>query len=145
MSFIPIVIDRFYTGGHDSGYTSTLNYLENEGLLGKIILLNGCKDLAMDVRRLNLPQLEIKSVFMHDKLPTSTINLSPAKATQRLQFEDSDKYTLSRQSPTMRSSSPSKKTVQVRFILLRCASTKRAIRQTENKSPCKFWRRVCQG
>jgi hypothetical protein len=92
-----------HTGGHDNGYISTLNYLENEGLLRKIILLNGYKDLAMDVRGLNLPQLKIEGVFMHDKLPTSTY-ASPTKPVQRLQSEDLDKYRLSHQSPPMISS-----------------------------------------
>jgi hypothetical protein len=119
--FIEGIIIWSQTGGHDNGYTSTLNYLENEGLLGKIVLLKGYKDLAMDVRSLNLPQLKIEGVFMRDKLPTSTY-ASPAKAAQRLQFEDPHKYRPSRQhSPK----SPSRKAAatQVCCILLRNLST----------------------
>jgi hypothetical protein len=84
-----------------------LNYLENEGLLGKIVLLNGYQNLAMDVGGLNLPQLKIEGVFMRNKLPTS-IYASPAKAAQRLQSEDPSKYRLAQQSSPTNSSSPSK-------------------------------------
>jgi hypothetical protein len=111
------VINCYQTGGHDNGYTSTLNYLENEGLLGKIILLNGYKNLAMDVRNLNLPQLKIEGLFMDDKLSASTYT-SPAKAMQRLQPDDPDKYRISSQSPPMQLSSPSKLSKMVYGIIL---------------------------
>lgn len=55
-------------GAHDNGYTSTLNLLQNEGLLDKVVLLKGYKDLAHEINNLNLPQLEVEGVFIQKKL-----------------------------------------------------------------------------
>ncbi|RPD82575.1 hypothetical protein L226DRAFT_549286 [Lentinus tigrinus ALCF2SS1-7] len=61
----------FFGGAHDNGYTSTLNLLQNEGLLDKVILLKGYKDLAHEIHNLNLPQLNIDGVFIQKKLQTN--------------------------------------------------------------------------
>ncbi|KAI0801289.1 hypothetical protein C8Q74DRAFT_1454658 [Fomes fomentarius] len=61
----------FFGGAHDNGYTSTLNLLQNEGLLDKVVLLKGYKDLAHEINNLNLPQLEIEGVFIQKKLQTN--------------------------------------------------------------------------
>ena len=58
-------------GAHDNGYTSTLNLLQNEGLLDKVVLLKGYKDLAHEINSLRLPQLEIDGVFIQKKLHTN--------------------------------------------------------------------------
>jgi hypothetical protein len=91
-------------GGHDNGYKSTLAYLENEGLLGKVVLLRGYKDLAMELRTLGLPVLEIDGVFMTKKMPSNSYHKGVPPS-----FE-SEKYrrTPSRASSTQRSSSPTK-------------------------------------
>ncbi|KAI0092084.1 hypothetical protein BDY19DRAFT_875855, partial [Irpex rosettiformis] len=65
----------FFRGGHDNGYTSTLNQLQNEGLHTKITILRGYKDLAYELKSLNLPHVEIEGVFMTKKLQ------NPAKKT----------------------------------------------------------------
>ncbi|KAI0757013.1 hypothetical protein C8Q80DRAFT_1215776 [Daedaleopsis nitida] len=61
----------FFGGAHDNGYTSTLNLLQNEGLLDKVVLLKGYKDLAHEINNLNLPQLEVEGVFIQKKLQTN--------------------------------------------------------------------------
>ncbi|PIL31987.1 hypothetical protein GSI_06691 [Ganoderma sinense ZZ0214-1] len=61
----------FFGGAHDNGYTSTLNLLQNEGLLDKVVLLKGYKDLAHEINNLRLPQLEIDGVFIQRKLQTN--------------------------------------------------------------------------
>lgn len=68
LSFVTL---RRFSGAHDNGYTSTLNLLQNEGLLDKVILLKGYKDLAHEINSLNLPQLNIDGVFIQKKLQTN--------------------------------------------------------------------------
>ncbi|TFY69774.1 hypothetical protein EVJ58_g230 [Rhodofomes roseus] len=70
----------FFGGAHDNGYTSTLNYLANEGLLEKVILLRGYKELAYEIKGLQLPHIEIDGLFMKKKLYTH-----PAKKTNNAQ------------------------------------------------------------
>ncbi len=70
----------FFWGGHDNGYTSTLNQLQNEGLHNKITILRGYKDLAFELKSLGLPHLEIEGVFMTNKLQNSVKKASPAAA-----------------------------------------------------------------
>ncbi|TFK89773.1 hypothetical protein K466DRAFT_574615 [Polyporus arcularius HHB13444] len=62
----------FFGGAHDNGYTSTLNLLQNEGLLDKVVLLKGYKDLAHEIYSLRLPQLDIEGVFIQKKLQTNS-------------------------------------------------------------------------
>ncbi|KAH9849783.1 hypothetical protein C2E23DRAFT_736548 [Lenzites betulinus] len=70
----------FFGGAHDNGYTSTLNLLQNEGLLDKVILLKGYKDLAHEISNLSLPQLEIDGVFITKKLYTNGTKKAAAAA-----------------------------------------------------------------
>lgn len=74
----------FFGGGHDNGYTSTLNQLQNEGLHSKITILRGYKDLAYELKSLNLPHVEIEGVFMTKKLQNSAKKYTPA-APQHLE------------------------------------------------------------
>lgn len=85
-----LYIHLIASGCHDNGYTSTLNYLQNEGLLDKITLLRGYEVLANELRSLNLPQLEIKGVFMAKKLQSkSGLKISlPSTVMQPLQPKD---------------------------------------------------------
>ncbi|KAJ7783827.1 hypothetical protein DFH07DRAFT_206463 [Mycena maculata] len=62
----------FFGGAHDNGYTSALTSLENEGFLHKLVLLRGYKDIAFELKNLQLPELSIDGVFMTHKLPTNT-------------------------------------------------------------------------
>jgi hypothetical protein len=73
------------TGCHDNGYSTTLTRLENEGFLDKIVLLPGYNTLASELKRLDLPTLEIE-VFMTKKI---TLKKSPL-ATQPKEFEMSE-------------------------------------------------------
>ncbi|KAK0465147.1 uncharacterized protein EV420DRAFT_1512997 [Desarmillaria tabescens] len=59
----------YFGGAHDNGYTSTLTSLQNEGLLGKIVLLRGYKELAVELKHLQLPVVEVGGVFRSTKLP----------------------------------------------------------------------------
>lgn len=61
----------FFGGAHDNGYTSTLNYLQNEGLHHKLVILRGYRDFAPELRSLNLPFLDIEGVFLREKLQTN--------------------------------------------------------------------------
>ena len=70
----------FFGGSHDNGYTSTLTSLENEGLLSKITLLKGYKDLATEIRSLDLPQLDIPGLFASHKFPTSRSGSTTARS-----------------------------------------------------------------
>ena len=75
----------FFGGGHDNGYTSTLNQLQNEGLHSKITILRGYKDLAYELKSLNLPQIEIEGIFMTKKLQNQAKKSSPAVLPQHLE------------------------------------------------------------
>ncbi|KAJ3475177.1 hypothetical protein NLI96_g12010 [Meripilus lineatus] len=66
----PQTVRVFFGGAHDNGYTSTLNYLQNEGLLNKMIILRGYKDLAFEIKSLDIPCIEIDGLFMSRKLQT---------------------------------------------------------------------------
>ncbi|EMD42028.1 hypothetical protein CERSUDRAFT_79626 [Gelatoporia subvermispora B] len=106
----------FFGGAHDNGYTSTLNYLQNEGLLHKVILLRGYRDLAHELRSLNLPQLEIQGVFMTRRIQNNPFrkNSAPVPVPGQVQPQDFDKFrskTVAAPSPlpVSRSVSPVKK------------------------------------
>ncbi|TCD71503.1 hypothetical protein EIP91_008884 [Steccherinum ochraceum] len=64
----PQITKVFFGGAHDNGYASTLNYLQNEGHLHKVIVLRGYKELAFEIRNLNLPSLQIDSLFHKKRL-----------------------------------------------------------------------------
>ncbi|KAF8516216.1 hypothetical protein BU17DRAFT_93042 [Hysterangium stoloniferum] len=68
----------FFGGGHDNGYATTLNALNNEGLLHKIILLKGYHEIAFELKILNLPFVEFKGVFMTQKLPVKHSGRMPS-------------------------------------------------------------------
>ncbi|OBZ79299.1 hypothetical protein A0H81_00772 [Grifola frondosa] len=80
----------FFGGAHDNGYTSTLNYLQNEGLLDKVTLLRGYKDLAYEIKNLNLPFLEIEGIFMPRKLQSSPFKRSNNNIDIQGQVSDFD-------------------------------------------------------
>ncbi|KAH9937662.1 uncharacterized protein B0H18DRAFT_1081778 [Fomitopsis serialis] len=85
----------FFGGAHDNGYTSTLNYLANEGLLDKVILLRGYKELAYEIKGLQLPHIEIDGLFMKKKLythPSKKTNNAPSiPGTPSQTFHDVEK------------------------------------------------------
>ncbi|KAJ7630974.1 hypothetical protein FB45DRAFT_917110 [Roridomyces roridus] len=60
----------FFGGAHDNGYTSALASLQNEGFLHKLVLLRGYKEVAFELRNLQLPELTIEGIFMTHKLLT---------------------------------------------------------------------------
>ncbi|EPQ60792.1 hypothetical protein GLOTRDRAFT_124541 [Gloeophyllum trabeum ATCC 11539] len=105
----------FFGGGHDNGYTSTLNYLQNEGLVEKIVLLRGYRDLASELKSLNLPNLEIEGVFMLRKLPTFPHKKSSTPPST-IQAEDFDKFrTSSRASNALPTMSPKQGNKTLRY------------------------------
>lgn len=71
-------------GSHDNSYASTLHQLENEGLLEKITILRGYKDLARELKNLNLPIAEVEGVFMTQKIPSFYPKKGPAVQTAKL-------------------------------------------------------------
>ncbi|KAF8922523.1 hypothetical protein CPB85DRAFT_1267926 [Mucidula mucida] len=60
----------YFGGGHDNGYSSTLASLETEGLLDKVILLSGYKELALELQHLRLPAVHIDGLFRPTKVPS---------------------------------------------------------------------------
>jgi hypothetical protein len=56
-------------GGHDNGYSSTLTALDNERLLGKLVILQGYSEVANELQKLSLPSLKVDGLFMTHKLP----------------------------------------------------------------------------
>lgn len=83
------------SGAHDNGYTSTLNYLQNEGLVEKVIILRGYKELAYEIKGLQLPHIDIEGLFMKRKLYThsskKTNNTQSTPATPPQPSNDIDK------------------------------------------------------
>ena len=61
------------TGGHDNGYLPTLTALENEGVLDKVVLLTGYREIATELRGLNMSTLSLDSLFRGVKLPFSPV------------------------------------------------------------------------
>ncbi|KAF7306952.1 Protein transport protein [Mycena indigotica] len=61
----------FFGGSHDNGYTAAVASLENEGLLHKLVVLRGYKDdIARELKKFQLQELNIDGVFMEHKIPT---------------------------------------------------------------------------
>lgn len=61
---------NIYSGGHDNGYASILNFLNNEGILDKLVLLKGYHDIAYELKALNLPLIQIPNLFLTQRLPS---------------------------------------------------------------------------
>ena len=66
-----------FSGGHDNGYTTTLTALENEQLLGKLVILQGYNDIANELRNLSLPSLKVEGLFMTQKLSYNAKRSAP--------------------------------------------------------------------
>ncbi|EJD00942.1 uncharacterized protein FOMMEDRAFT_110379 [Fomitiporia mediterranea MF3/22] len=64
----PQTLKVFFGGGHDNGYLPTLSALENERFLDKIILLKGYRDVATELRALNMQTLSLEDLFRNVKL-----------------------------------------------------------------------------
>lgn len=92
----PQISRVFFGGAHDNGYTSTLNYLQNEGLHQKLTILRGYRELAPEVRALNLPQVDIQGVFLTEKIPSNKKSASQAQngnnGNVSVQAQDFDKF-----------------------------------------------------
>ncbi|KAH8102638.1 hypothetical protein BXZ70DRAFT_1070881 [Cristinia sonorae] len=92
----PQVTKVFFGGAHDNGYISTLNHLQNEGLLHKIIILRSNKGLGYELRNLGLPILEIDGLFLKKNLleskPSNTKISSTKKTPLSIQAQDFDKF-----------------------------------------------------
>lgn len=87
----------FFGGAHDNGYTSTLNYLQNEGLHSKLTILRGYEDLAHELKGLNLPHLNIEGLFMTKKLPTHAYKKPHMQGSETSRYRASPSKT--RQAP----------------------------------------------
>ncbi|THH34087.1 hypothetical protein EUX98_g70 [Antrodiella citrinella] len=97
----PQITKVFFGGAHDNGYISTLNHLQNEGNLQKIIILRGYKELAHELRNLSLPTVEIEGLFLKKRVQTvatyhksSTISklLTSKKTHPTVQAQDFEKF-----------------------------------------------------
>jgi hypothetical protein len=67
----------FFGGGHDNGYSSTLTALENEQLLGKLVILQGHNEPSGEAQRFSLPVLKFDGLFMTQKLSSFPKKLTP--------------------------------------------------------------------
>ncbi|TFK55824.1 hypothetical protein OE88DRAFT_1652315 [Heliocybe sulcata] len=63
----PQTLRIIFGGGNEDGYMPTLSAMENEQLLGKVVILHSHDDLAPEIRSLNLPNLWIDGLFMDNK------------------------------------------------------------------------------
>ncbi|EPQ59339.1 hypothetical protein GLOTRDRAFT_114059 [Gloeophyllum trabeum ATCC 11539] len=73
----PQTLRIIFGGGHDNAYMPTLTAMENEQLLGKVVILQGCDDLASEIRSLDLPILRIDGLFMEHKLSSASKKPGP--------------------------------------------------------------------
>ncbi|KZT20789.1 hypothetical protein NEOLEDRAFT_1140325 [Neolentinus lepideus HHB14362 ss-1] len=60
----PQTLRIIFGGGNENSYMPTLTAMENEQLLGKVVILQSYDDLASEIRSLNLPSLRIDGLFM---------------------------------------------------------------------------------
>ncbi|KII94335.1 hypothetical protein PLICRDRAFT_424408 [Plicaturopsis crispa FD-325 SS-3] len=102
----PQISKVFFGGGHDNGYTSTLNSLENEGFLGKVVLLRGYKDLAVEIKNLELPELDIEGIFMPRRLPPKPKKYVSPPPNVPVQPHDFEKFRESYKPPPPRALKP---------------------------------------
>ncbi|KIJ32342.1 hypothetical protein M422DRAFT_70627 [Sphaerobolus stellatus SS14] len=63
-------IKVYFGGGHDNGYYPTLSELRTEGLLEKIVLLQGYQEIAHEIDSLHLPLLSSNGLFRSEKIPS---------------------------------------------------------------------------
>ncbi|KAJ7492585.1 hypothetical protein FB451DRAFT_1218897 [Mycena latifolia] len=103
----------FFGGAHDNGYTSALTSLENEGFSKKFVLLRGYKDLAIELKNLQLPELTINGVFMTHKLPTI---FSQRNRGQFQEFAPSTSTPGSPKKPTSHNTPPSTFGDEARYL-----------------------------
>ncbi|TBU48361.1 hypothetical protein BD309DRAFT_987411 [Dichomitus squalens] len=149
----PQITRVFFGGAHDNGYTSTLNLLQNEGLLDKVVLLKGYKELAHEINSLRLPQLEVDGVFIKKKLQTNgkqkaavaassatnaapaTLNKSPKK--QPLTPASSESETARQGNPSVTIAQITKPVTPVKKP--RQLDPNQGIHVTEKPPPCNFF------
>ncbi|GJJ10041.1 hypothetical protein Clacol_004267 [Clathrus columnatus] len=81
---------RSITGGHDSGYSATLQVLQDEGLLNKVVLLQGYKNMAMRISSFQLPELVINGLFMEEPLAVRISKTSSTVPDSDGEREDDD-------------------------------------------------------
>ncbi|KAI0322712.1 hypothetical protein OF83DRAFT_1092562 [Amylostereum chailletii] len=133
---------RIYFGGaHDNGYSTTLNFLENEGLLDKIVLLRGYKNLALELKNFDLPHLEIDGLFMSYKLQTAYArhySTSPVKQPIPLYEQDNPKPD-DRYVPEERAYGPPQKYIDPTLV----RTAKYELTLESHLYPCSPWQSVC--
>ncbi|KAF8511209.1 hypothetical protein JB92DRAFT_2935975 [Gautieria morchelliformis] len=66
----PQVLKVYLGVCHDNGYHPTLAELQSDGLLDKIVLLQGYEQVATEIQSLHLPMLQIDNLFRSEKVPT---------------------------------------------------------------------------
>ncbi|CAL1695900.1 unnamed protein product [Somion occarium] len=96
----------FFGGAHDNGYISILNQLQNEGLLNKVVLLRGYRELAYELKNLDLPTLDIVGLFMTRKLQTVQTK-KPSPPPTQVKLQDFDKFRVKPTIPLPSRPSPS--------------------------------------
>ncbi|KAF8607273.1 hypothetical protein BDV93DRAFT_306033 [Ceratobasidium sp. AG-I] len=70
----PHVKKVYFGGGHDNGYATHINMIQNEGYLDKIILLQSYTQLAAEIKALGLPCLGNNGIFLSERIPTKSMN-----------------------------------------------------------------------
>lgn len=73
----PQTLRMFFCGGNDTGYSSTMSLLENEQLLGKLVILEGHEDMNSELHKLCLPSLKLDELFLAQKPPYYPLKLTP--------------------------------------------------------------------
>ncbi|KAF8336584.1 uncharacterized protein EI90DRAFT_194794 [Cantharellus anzutake] len=60
----------YFGGGHDGGYATVLRSMDIEGLLDKVVIIQGYSRLARAIEDLRLPRLVIDGLFLRSRLNT---------------------------------------------------------------------------
>ncbi|KAF8579325.1 hypothetical protein K439DRAFT_1416318 [Ramaria rubella] len=81
-SRFPQTVKVYFGGGHDNGYHPTLSELQSDGLLEKIVLLQGYQQIANEIRSFHLQTLQIDNLFRTDKIPTKITGAQRRSSTE---------------------------------------------------------------
>jgi hypothetical protein len=78
LTLLSSTVKKIYFGGsHDNGYAPSIFAIQNEGYLGKIVLLQSYTKLGAEIKALDLPCLNNNGIFLKKKLPKKLSKKAP--------------------------------------------------------------------
>ena len=75
-----LLISNWCTGRSDDAYVPTLVSLNTDQLLGKLVLLQGCDEVAPELKQLAIPFMHIDDLFMPNKPAIMNRLLAPIQS-----------------------------------------------------------------